>query len=208
MRIKKLAIIFAVLAAVLFISSAQSFAHQPSTCVSYPLKEVQGLGPLPYNFRVIDGKIFAGGHPMGPANKLNNTDAQVLKILKYLKSEGVVTVIDLQNDRKTEDRYARLLNKAGLKRVHIPMTWLKAPTEDNWKKMSSAFSKPVYIHCLWGVDRTGLIIAKYLIDFKGYTVKEALAAVSTGGSHAGKIRGIDPYYRYNPVMLKFLEQKE
>lgn len=207
MKIKNPPVIFAVLAIILIIHPVQSFAHQPSSAVGYALKDVQGFGPLPYNYRVIDGRVFAGGHPLNPENGLQNTDAQVLAILKYLKSKGVVTVIDLQNDRKTEERYVRLLNEAGLKRIHVPLSWLKAPSRDNWKKMSAAFSKPVYIHCKWGADRTGLIIAKYLIVFKGYTVKEALDAISTGGSHAGKIRGIDPSYRYDPIMLNFLKQQ-
>ena len=145
---------------------------------------------------------------MNPEHGLQNTDKQTLAILKYLKSKGVVTVIDLQNDRKTEDRYARLLNEAGLKRIHVPLSWMKTPSPEDWKKMSAAFSKPVYIHCKWGADRTGIIIAKYLIAFKGYTVKEALDAVSTGGSDAGKIRGIDPAYRYDPVMQNFLGRKQ
>ena len=206
MKIKKLPIIFAVIATALFILPILCFAHEPSTCVSYALKDVQGLGPLPYNYREIDGRIFAGGHPLNPANGLNNTDVQALKILKYLKSKGVRTVIDLQNDQKTEERYVRLLNEAGLKRIHIPLSWLKPPSKDDWKKMSAAFSAPVFIHCKWGADRTGLIIAKYLIVFKGYSLNEALAAVSTGGSHAGKIRGMYPTYRYDPILLKFLKQ--
>jgi protein tyrosine phosphatase (PTP) superfamily phosphohydrolase (DUF442 family) len=206
MKIKNLKIIFAALAVVIFIFPVFCFAHQPSSAISYALKNVQGLGPLPYNYRVIDAVIYAGGHPLNPANGLNNTDEQAMRILKYLKSKGVATVIDLQNDRKTEDRYARLLNEAGLKRIHVPLSWMKTPSPDDWKKMSAAFSKPVYIHCKWGADRTGIIIAKYLIAFRGYTVKEALDAVSTGGSHAGKVRGIDPAYRYDPVMLDFLRK--
>ena len=204
--INKKLIVTAVLVFALLIPIS-SIAHQLSTATSYAIKDVQGLGPLPYNFRVIDGKIFAGGHPLNPENRLQNTDAQVLAILNYLKSKGVVTVIDLQNDKGTEDRYVRLLKKVGLKRVHVPLTWLKAPSKAEWAEMKEALKKPVYIHCKWGADRTGFIIAKYLIDLKGYTVKEALDAVSTGGSHAGKIRGMDPAYRYDPIMLNFLKQK-
>jgi protein-tyrosine phosphatase len=182
-------------------------AQAASTCVRYEHDKVTGSGPLPYNYRVIDGHIHAGGHPLGPVSDLKNPDKQVMSILKYLKSRGVVTVIDLQDDKSAEARYVSMLNKVGIKRLHVPLSWLKVPSQAQWTKIEEALNQPVYIHCKWGADRTGLVIAKYLIQNKGYTVKDALDAVSDNGSHSGAIRGINVEYRYDPVFLKFLEQK-
>ena len=200
--------IFIWIAAIAILLSAPVLcAHLSSTCVRYEHDNVTGLGPLPYNYRVIDGYIHAGGHPLGPVSDLGNSDKQVMVILNYLKSQGVVTVIDLQNDKSVEGRYVRMLDRMGIKWLHVPLNWLKVPTAEQWKKIEEALKKPVYIHCKWGADRTGLVIAKYLVRNKGYSINDALDAVSDNGSHAGAIRGMAIEYRYDPVFLKFLKNK-
>ncbi len=187
--------------------SLSAFPHQTSQVVKFGRAEVSGTGPLPYNYRIVDKIIHVGGHPLNPANKFGNSDEQTLGILNYLKSKGVKTIIDLENTADVQDRYAALVKKAGMKRIHIPLNDMKAPDPAQWRVINAAMKRPVYIHCKWGEDRTGLIIAKYLIVDKGYSVKEALDAVSTGGSHAGAMGGMKNAYRLDPVFMKFLEEK-
>lgn len=169
-----------------------------STVKSFPAKEVKGSGPLPYGYRVIDGHIHAGGHPLNPANKFGNTDQQAMNILKYLKAQGVDTVIDLENSGKIQSRYQRLLDQAGLKRIHIPMHATKVPTKKEWQTIKTVLKGPVYLHCKWGADRTGVIIARYLVEEDNYTAWDAWQAVISGGSHAGPLGGLKktPNYFY------------
>jgi protein-tyrosine phosphatase len=170
------------------ISSTVWAASSEVTTFSY--KKVWGKGPLPYNYRIIDKKIHAGGHPFNPGTSFGNSDRQTLSILKYLKSQGVKTVIDLQNSQWIAKRYRKLLRKAGIIRIHIPMHASKVPTQKEWQRIKKAMKKPVYIHCKWGADRTGAIIGRYLVEEKEYPSKEAYLAVITGGSHAGPIGGL------------------
>lgn len=196
---------FGLVCFLLLIFSAACFAVS-SVCVKYPAKLVSGAGPMPYNYRVIDGHIFAGGHPLGPENKLEAGDETVLSILDFLKSKGVHNIIDLENTKKIQSRYSSLLEKEGMLRLHIPMHISKVPTSAEWKKMKELMKGPVYIHCKWGADRTGMVIAKYLIEEKGYTTKEAVEAVKTGGSHAGAKGGLKTEFYY-PTLLWFLNRK-
>ena len=164
--------------------SCQIFAAD-STVIKFPAKDVSGSGPLPYNYRIIDGHIHAGGHPLNPATAFSNSDEQVLSILNYFKSKNVLTIIDLENSQRIQARYQRLLKQAGIKRLHIPLNQVKVPNRAEWGKIKEAMKGPVYIHCMWGADRTGMVIARYLVEEKGYTPEQAYQAVITGGSHAG-----------------------
>lgn len=157
--------------------------------VKFPAKEVGGAGPLPYNYRVIDGHIHAGGHPLGPSSSFANTDEQVMAILDHLKSKNVLTVIDLENTGRIQARYQSLLDRAGIKRIHIPLNSFKVPNWKEWSQIRSAMRGPVYIHCKWGADRTGMVVARYLIEEEGCTPDAAYRAVITGGTHAGVLGG-------------------
>lgn len=171
---------------ILFFSAA--FASV-SVCEKFSADSVNGKGPLPYNYRIIDEHIHAGGHPLNP-NGFKNSDEEVLAILNYLKSKQVDLVIDLENTKGIQKRYAMLLDRAGMKRLHIPMSDAKVPTEKEWQEVKEALKHPVYIHCKWGADRTGAVIARYLMEEHGYTSVEALKAVVSGGSHAGRLGGL------------------
>jgi len=175
---------------------------------SFAAPDVGGKGPLPYNYRAIDGHIHAGGHPLNPRTQFDNTDEQVKSILNYLKSKGVKTIVDLENTSWIQVRYERLLDEAGMHRIHIPMNAVKTPNEKEWAKIKGAMKKPVYIHCKWGADRTGAVIARYLVEEKGYNGKEAWKAVITGGAHAGPLGGLKKSWQYGNLVLFFWPEAE
>jgi protein tyrosine phosphatase (PTP) superfamily phosphohydrolase (DUF442 family) len=164
--------------------------YSASSVKTFPRARVGGNGPLPYNYRVIDKHIHVGGHPFNPARRLRNSDEQVLSILNYLKSEGVDTVIDLENTQRIQARYTKLLKKAGLTRIHIPLSAQRTPDSAEWKQIKDAMKGPVYIHCKWGADRAGSVVGRYLVEERKYTPQEAYDAVISGGTHAGPLGGL------------------
>ncbi|MFA6169211.1 MAG: hypothetical protein WCW67_08230 [Candidatus Margulisiibacteriota bacterium] len=184
---------------ILIVSGTVVFA-ETSICQKFPAAKVTGQGPIPYNCRLIDGHILAGGHPLNP-RKFENTDQQVAAIFKFLKEEGVENIIDLENSSAVQKRYARLLEQAGLTRLHVPMNNAKVPTAAEWAKIKELMKQPVYIHCRWGADRTGAVIARYLIEEAGYSTVEAWQAVVNGGSHAGLLGGLKNKPDYRNLIL-------
>jgi protein-tyrosine phosphatase len=160
-------------------------------------------GSLPYNFRTIDKNVCAGGHPLGPNTDFGNSDEKVLSILSALKSRGINTVIDLENTGYIQVRYQKLLDKAGLKRLHIPMNAVKVPDAKEWKLIKEAMEKPVYVHCKWGADRTGAVIGRYLVEEKHYTPEDAYEAVITGGKFAGPLGGLKTGIAFD-MLKKFI----
>ena len=191
----------------LFISAcpASSIQYSQSSVVKFPTGEVRGQGPYPYNLRVIDHHIFAGGHPFNPTNGLKNSGAEVLAILKYLKGEGVKTIIDLENTKSVSQMYSLLVKQEGFYFIHIPLSEMRVPDKNEWKSISTALSSPVYLHCYWGADRTGLIIAKYLMEKHGYSKEQALNAVMSGGTHAGYMGGMKKWFLLNHYFMGFLK---
>lgn len=171
-------------------SPAQSF------CKKFPAQLVKGSGPLPYNYRIIDGHIHAGGHPLNPASDLRNSDAQANSILSYFKSQGVAVIVDLENTKRIRNRYIKLLKSADIKRIHVPMHSSKVPSKAEWREIKSAMEDPVYIHCTYGADRTGAVIARYLVEEKGYSPQEAYDAAITAGSHSGILGGLKTGEKY------------
>ncbi|MFA5098098.1 MAG: hypothetical protein WC490_05670 [Candidatus Margulisiibacteriota bacterium] len=145
---------------------------------------------IPYNFRVIDENVCAGGHPLGPDNNFGNSDKKVLSILGSLKARGIDKVIDLENTGRIQDRYRRLLDTAKMKRLHVPMHSSRVPNSREWAMIKEAMKSPVYVHCKWGADRTGAVIGRYLVEEKGFAPEKAYREVITGGKFAGPRGGL------------------
>lgn len=93
-----------------------------------------------------------------------------------LAALGIKTVIDLRSDDfDTEDRL--LVERAGMKYVQIPMTTHEAPTraviEQFLRIVDAPENQPVYVHCVGGRHRTGVMTAVYRITRDGWTADQA-----------------------------------
>jgi protein tyrosine/serine phosphatase len=93
-----------------------------------------------------------------------------------LAALGVKTVIDLQGDGTNYDE-GRLVEKAGMKFVRIPMTTHASPTADQLAQflqiVNDPAQQPVYVHCKGGRHRTGVMTAVYRMESDGWTAAKA-----------------------------------
>lgn len=177
-------------------------AKEISVCVKYD--DVRGSGKYPYNFRVIDGKLFAGGNLFNPVGHLNSEE-KVLSYLKLLETLGVKNIIALnvpENDKEIKI-LEKLCARENLQLYKCPMNGEKVPTGAETQKIMRLISEGAYVHCNWGADRTGAVIAKYLRLEKKYTGLEAWSSVISGGPCAGKLGGLKQNSDYKNLILYF-----
>lgn len=163
------------------------FAGEKSNCQKFD--DVNGSGRYPYNYRLIDGKLAAGGSLFNPVSK-NNSDEKVAEYLKYLKNAGITSLILLHVPLKDTftPRLEQICQREGIELIKMRMNAEQVPDEKQTEFLMNTIASGSYAHCMWGCDRTGAIIGKYLRT-RGYTGKEALDAICNGGTHAGKLGG-------------------
>jgi tyrosine-protein phosphatase SIW14 len=93
-----------------------------------------------------------------------------------LAALGVKTIINLTSDDADETERA-MVERAGMRYVQIPMTTHEPPTE---AKLAEFFGivddtarTPVYVHCVGGRHRTGVMTAAYRMSRDGWDAKQA-----------------------------------
>jgi tyrosine-protein phosphatase SIW14 len=116
------------------------------------------------NFFQVSPVVYRGGRPDEPG-------------IAALTKLGVKTIIDLEDDDnavKTERGWAEA---AGVTFIHERMNGLEKPNDkevdDILAKMNDPALQPVFVHCMEGVDRTGLIIALYRVIDENWAPKDA-----------------------------------
>lgn len=91
-----------------------------------------------------------------------------------LRALGIRTVLSLREER--DDR--PLLSAYGLKGIHIPMNPARPPTASEQRRFLSLLADtalhPIFIHCVRGRDRTGVMIGSYRVLIQGWKPNEAI----------------------------------
>jgi protein tyrosine/serine phosphatase len=116
------------------------------------------------NFARVNDSYFRGGQPVGD----DYADLATL---------GVKTVINLIGDADLDEMEQSSVEQHGMRYVRIPMSTRKAPTAEQLETFLSivndAQSQPVYVHCVGGKHRTGVMTAVYRMIKDGISGDEA-----------------------------------
>ena len=114
------------------------------------------------NFGQINENYYRGAQPEG-------------QDYNDLASLGVKTVINLIKDEKGEE--VSTVQRMGMKYVHIPMTTGTPPTSAQIKQFLSLVedpaNQPVFVHCVGGKHRTGVMTAVYRMTENGWNSDQA-----------------------------------
>lgn len=98
--------------------------------------------------------------------------------LTWLRRQGVDLLVSLTEEPPPR----RWVNNAGLLLVHVPVTDMEAPTQDQLEQCVAAITRAhaqgrgAAVHCAGGLGRTGTILAAYFV-YEGRSAREALAHV-------------------------------
>lgn len=187
------------------VSALEGVPATGSVCIKGESRLAKGSGALPYNFRAIDGRLFAGGTLFNPETG-SNDESLVRRYLRDLRARGVKTVITLHvpagADRSTK-MLERLCREEGLRWLPRRMTAEQVPDDRQTAEILAAIDDGAYVHCQWGCDRTGAVIAKYLRVRRGWQGLDAWKAVIGGGSHAGPLGGFKQKPSYALLVTYF-----
>ena len=116
------------------------------------------------NFARVNDTYFRGAQPQG-------------RDYADLASLGVKTLIDLTSDEDAENNERILAERAGMQYLHLPMTTHEPPSAARLAEFLSIVNdpakQPVYVHCVGGRHRTGVMTAAYRMTEDGWTADQA-----------------------------------
>jgi protein tyrosine/serine phosphatase len=154
-------IVAVALIAPLPLAAASASDRTSDSRVSVPAETTPAIGID--NFGRVDARLYRGAQP-------GERDFSDLKAL------GVKTVVNLTSDDADPDEQA-MAEAAGLTYVQIPMTTRAVPTAAQLAEflgiVNDPASGPVFVHCVGGKHRTGVMTAAYRITHDGWSAEQA-----------------------------------
>jgi len=117
------------------------------------------------NFGQVSDSYFRGAQPVGD-------DYASLAAL------GIKTVIDLTDEDASADE-PRMVTGLGMKSLRIPMSTRETPSPEKIGQflqiVNDPANQPVYVHCVGGRHRTGVMTAVFRMTHDGWTADRAFA---------------------------------
>ena len=134
----------------------------------------QNVIDIPKFYRVSD-HIYRGAQPSEEG-------------LRELSKLGVVTVLDLRPGEEKDSDEGHQAFKLGLHYINVPMNGFRGPTQEQIERglrvLQTPANWPVFVHCHYGVDRTGTLIACYRIQVQSWPNQRAKKEAEELGMHS------------------------
>ena len=120
--------------------------------------------------------------------------------LAELKKLGVTTIIDLRGNRGPVDRERAQAESLGMRFVNIPLLGWFPPNNVQvaqfLKLVQQDPTQKIFVHCYYGQDRTGVMVATYRIAEQNWTPDQAAAEMDSFGFH----------YHWFPAMKSYVHE--
>lgn len=127
-------------------------------------------------------------HEVDPGALFRSAQLSGVEFEQLIKEKGIKTVINLRGV-STENWWkeeAAVMEKYGVVHVNIGMSAGRIPHRDDLIALLDTFKtapRPILIHCMAGVDRTGEAAALYQMIYMGKSKTEALEMLTPKYGH-------------------------
>jgi protein tyrosine phosphatase (PTP) superfamily phosphohydrolase (DUF442 family) len=158
--------------------------------VSAPAEKLNlaGLG----NAGRINDVLYRGAQP----------SAQGLTALKNL---GITTIVDLRGEASEVQWERTQAESLGLRFVSMPLSGWAPPSDRQVAQFLELFrdapQEKFFVHCRYGADRTGVLVAAYRISQQSWTVEQAISEMHSFGFHFHWHPSMQTYVRKFPASL-------
>ncbi|MBX9687570.1 MAG: tyrosine-protein phosphatase [Candidatus Obscuribacterales bacterium] len=126
------------------------------------------------NFHQVNDWLYRGAQP----------DASGFELIKEY---GIKTVINFRWRKTPAAREKEQLSKIGMHFIHIPLNYWTLPAQKELYEFLDLLEqkelRPIFVHCLHGADRTGVMIAMFRILRCGYSLQAAYDEMVKCGFH-------------------------
>jgi len=123
--------------------------------------------------------------------------------LGALKKLGVTTIVNLREQGRETEWERNLATSLGLHYVNIPIQGWRPPSDAQVAEFLKLFrdvpGQRVFVHCHYGEDRTGVMVAAYRIAMQNWTADQALREMNSFGFHYNLYRTMKAYVRNFPT---------
>jgi protein tyrosine/serine phosphatase len=142
------------------------------------------------NLGKISDVLVRGGQPNG-------------KGFAELKKFGVTTIVNLRQKGPEVEWERQLAESLDLRFINIPVRGWAPPSDAQvalfLKLFQDARSPRVFVHCYYGDDRTGVMVATYRIAQQHWTADQALREMYSFGFHYYLYADMESYVRKFPA---------
>ena len=147
------------------------------------------IGSIP-NAGKINESLFRGAQPAAAG-------------LEQLKHLGVTTVVNLRSWEHAVNSEREKAQALGLHFINIPVSGWAPPSDEQVAQFLSLFHnaprKKIFVHCKFGDDRTGVMVAVYRIAENHWTAEQAIQEMRFFGFHYHWHPSMESYVRKFPA---------
>lgn len=124
------------------------------------------------NFREVAPGLYRGARP-GPGGVLE------------LRTLGVATILSLEDDPRAVIDEQRDAAEAGIRHLSLPLSGWKSPDDATVDQalahLRDPSLRPLFVHCQYGQDRTGVVVGLHRVFEEGWDSSRAFEEMRTFG---------------------------